>query len=98
MDLSFSSPPRALRFFAMMSSTFSACAIAPVAATSRTADMNLRMEPPGSPTAREHTRPWYLRVWKILPWLIVAGVVLERARALAIAPPTDFDDAYMYLR
>ena len=37
-------------------------------------------------------------MWKILPWLIAFGVVLERARALAAMPPTDFDDAYMYLR
>src|SRR5262252_891288 len=46
MDLSFSSPPRALRFFAMMSSTDSACATAPVAKTRSAAEMTLRMDSP----------------------------------------------------
>src|SRR5262249_47366024 len=36
------------------------------------------------------------------PWLvaglIAAAVLVERVRAIAAAPPTDFDDAYMYLR
>jgi hypothetical protein len=54
------------------------------------------MDPPLA--GGEHTRPWYARVWKILPWLIVVAVVAERARAIAKAEPTDFDDAYMYLR
>src|SRR5262244_3673254 len=96
MDLSFSSPPRAFRFFAMMSSTDSACATAPVAKTRSAAEMTLRMDPPLA--GGEHTRPWYAGVWKILPWLVLVGVVLDRARAIAAAPPTDFDDAYMYLR
>src|SRR5215468_8291399 len=96
MPLSLSSPPRALRFFAMMSSTDSAWATAPVATTRSAAEMNLRMDPPLA--GGEHTRPWYGRVWKILPWLIVIAVVAERARAIAKADATDFDDAYMYLR
>src|SRR5262245_14662222 len=96
MPLSLSSPPRALIFFAMMSSTDSACATAPVATTRSAAEMSLRMDPPVA--GGEHTRPWYARVRKILPWLAVVIVVADRARAVATAPPTDFDDAYMYLR
>ena len=46
------------------------------------------------PSARERGPIWL----RLLLALVVAGVSLERLHALLAAVPTDFDDAYMYLR
>jgi hypothetical protein len=37
--------------------------------------------------------------WPLVGWgVVVATIAVERVRSFAAAPPTDFDDAYMFLR
>jgi hypothetical protein len=45
-----------------------------------------------------HGRWWLRRILGVVAVLAIAGVVFERLTVMAHAAPTDFDDAYTYLR